>query len=600
MNKKIQEKLNVLTSSPGVYIMKDSDDNIIYVGKAKNLKNRVSQYFMSSSNHSIKVIKMVSNIDEFEYIVTSSELEALILENNLIKQHKPKYNILLKDDKTYPYIALDKNSDYPRFTLSRRRSDPNYKYFGPFKSSSAVWEIINTINSLFGLYICKKSFPRDFNKTRPCLNFHIGKCVGICTGKISSEEYKVNIAQAIRFLNGDYKQLLNQLNVQMMELSENLEFEKAAVIRDRIDSIKRLESKQSIVLAPNIDRDIIAYSELDGDVCFSVMHIRHGKLLFQDTQFLTDMTDDIMGIFIERYYQQKDMIPKEIVVMSMPESYELLSSWLSSQRNASVRLFEAQKGENLRLLEMCKKNALEKLAEKKANGVRTNKLMGQIAQMLAISYIPHRIEMYDVSNFGIDSTVGGMIVWEDGRFKKSEYKKFSFDNVFEQNDYRYTYEMIERRLKRYDNKSEGFDKKPDIIFLDGGLGHLNTVYDLAASRNIEIFGLVKDRKHKTRGILSKNGEVDIRTNPAVFKFFTQLQDEVHRFAITYMQKKKGKSMLSSELMSVEGIGDKKYKALMEKFKTLDTLKSATIDELTSVNGISVQLAKRIKQQLGGL
>ena len=598
INERIQEKLNVLTCSPGVYIMKNADGEIIYVGKAKNLKNRVSQYFVANSNHSPKVLRMVANVDIFEYIVTPSELEALILENNLIKQHKPKYNILLKDDKTYPYIALEKDSDYPKFTLSRRRTDTRYRYFGPFKSSSSVWEIIRTLNDVFGLYSCKKNFPRDFGKTRPCLNYHIGKCVGICTGKISSQEYKNNINQAIGFLNGDYKQLLNELNEQMLHFSENLEFEKAATLRDRIESIKRLESKQIIVLAPHVDRDIVAYSELEGEVCFSVMHIRNGKLIFQDTVFLTDSSEDIMSIFIERYYQQKDIIPKEIAVMTLPESCELLSGWLSEQRGSLVRLFEAQKGENARLIEMCKKNALEKLAEKKANGVRTGKLMGQIAQMIGMTEIPRRVEMYDISNFGTDSTVGGMIVWEDGRFRKSEYKKFKFDNVFEQNDYRYTYEMIERRLKRYDEHSDGFEKKPDIIFLDGGQGHLNTVYELAASRGINIFGLVKDRKHRTRGIVSMNGEVDIRTNPTVFKFFTQLQDEVHRFAITFMQRKKEKSMLSSELMSIEGIGEGRYKALMNKFKTIDAIKKSTAEQLASVKGISLDLAKRIKQHLG--
>jgi len=598
MNSKIQEKLNVLTSSPGVYIMKNTQGDIIYIGKAKNLKNRVSQYFVSNSNHSPKVLKMVSSVDTFEYIVTSSELEALILENNLIKQHKPKYNILLKDDKNYPYIALEKNSEYPRFTLLRKRDNSNYRYFGPFSSSKAVWDIIKTINSVFGLYSCKHSFPRDFNKFRPCLNYHIGKCSGICTGKISSDEYKNNVSQAIGFLNGDYKQLLIKLKEQMQEFSENMEFEKAAVLRDRIESIKRLESKQIVVLGPNIDRDIIAFSVLEGEVCFSVMHIRNGKLLFQDTVFLTDFSDDIMGVFIERYYQQKDMIPKEIAVMKLPCSVELLSGWLSKQRGVNVRIFEAQKGENLKLVEMCKKNALEKLAEKKANGVRTSKLMGQIAQMLGLDEIPKRVEMYDISNFGADSTVGGMVVWVDGRFKKSDYKKFKFENALEQNDYHYTHEMIKRRLKHLDNGDKGFDSKPDIIFLDGGIGHLNKVYDLVASRGIAVFGLVKDRKHKTRAIVSQKGEVDIRTNPSVFKFFTQLQDEVHRYSITYMQKRKGKAMLSSELMSIDGIGESKYKLLMDEFKTVSAIKKATIDELTAVKGISSDLAARIKTVLG--
>ena len=593
MNSKIQQKLSVLTMSPGVYIMKNADGEIIYVGKAKKLKNRVSQYFVSNSNHSPKVLKMVSNVDDFEYIVTDSELEALILENNLIKQHKPKYNILLKDDKTYPYISLDKKSPYPKFNLSRKRNDLDLRYFGPFQSASSVWEIIRTLNTVFGLYSCKHTFPKDFGKFRPCLNYHIGKCLGICTGLVSKEEYARNVEQAISFLGGEYKHLLSKLEKEMIEYSENLEFEKAAAIRDRINSIKRLESKQIIVTSPNVNRDIIAFSVLDNDVCFSVMHIRNGKLLFQDTLFLTSVDQNIMDVFIERYYQQKDMIPKEIIVSVLPESCELLMQWLSKQRGSNVLIKIAHKGETLKLVEMCKKNATEKLAEKKACGIRTNKLMLQIAQMLGLSHTPERFEMYDISNFGSDSIVGGMIVWQDGRFKRSEYKKFNFENAFESDDYRYTYEMIERRLNRLDGASEGFETKPDVIFLDGGLGHLNTVLPLFDGRDIKVFGLVKDRKHKTRGIVSVEGEIDIRTNPAVFKFFTLLQDEVHRFAITHMKNKKNKKMIDSELMKIEGVGKERYKALIDKFKTIDKIKSATPLQLSEVKGISLALAKKI-------
>lgn len=592
MNKKIQDKLAVLTSNPGVYIMKNAADDIIYVGKAKNLKNRVSQYFVANSQHTPKVVKMVSNVDHFEYIVTSSELEALILENNLIKQHKPKYNILLKDDKTYPYIALNKNSDFPRFTLSRRRTDPGYRYFGPFQSSKSVWEIIRTLNSVFGLYSCNHNFPRDFNKFRPCLNYHIGKCTGICTGRVSAEEYQSNINQAVSFLNGDYKRVLSELEGEMQRLSDEMNFEKAAVLRDRIKSIKRLESKQVIVLSPDVNRDVIAYSELEGEICFSVMHLRQGKLLFQDTVFMTDNADDITGVFIERYYQQKDIIPKEIALECLPESHVLLAQWLSAQRGSNVRFIEARKGENVRLIDMCRKNALEKLAEKKSNGVRANKLMGQIAQMLGISEIPSRIEMYDISHFAGDNIVGGMVVWSDGRFRKSEYKKFKFEDT-EPDDYKHTYEMIERRLKRLESASEGFDNKPDIIFLDGGLGHLNAVYELVSSYGIAVFGLVKDRKHRTRACVSMRGEVDIRTNPSVFKFFTGLQDEVHRYTITYMQKKKSKGMVSSELMSIEGVGKSRYKALMDAFKTVDNIRKADAQQLANVPGISRELAERI-------
>ncbi len=597
MNDVISNKLAVLTSNPGVYIMKNKDGEVIYVGKAKNLKNRVSQYFVSNSSHSYKVVKMVSHIYDFEYIVTTSELEALILENNLIKQHRPKYNILLKDDKTYPYIVLNKTADYPRFSLARRRDNQNFKYFGPFKSAADVREIIKTLNEVFGLYSCTRTFPRDFNKTRPCLNYHIGKCPAVCTGKITKEQYNESILQAVSFLNGDYKKLLSELKAQMQGYSDSFEFEKAAIIRDKINSIKRLESKQIIVFNSNVERDIIAYSTLEDEVCFSVMHIRAGKLIFQDTLFVTGDAPDLMGEFIERYYTSDDIIPNEIVVEVLPEQVSLLSQWLSARHGKNVRIFNALRGENVRLIDMCKTNAAEKLAEKKSSGIRQNKLMGQIAQMLGLNTIPKRIEMYDVSHFSGDSTVGGMIVWQDGRFKKSDYRRFSFSDILIPDDYQTTYQMLTRRLNHINDRE--FGVKPDIIFVDGGVGHLKTVYQLVSQYDINVFGLVKDKKHKTRAIVSINGEVDIRTNPAVFKFFTELQDEVHRYAISYMHKSKRKKMMSGGLKSVKGIGDAKYKALLKAFKTVDGVSKATFDELIKVSGINDTIALAIINYFNG-
>ena len=596
MNGKIRDKLSVLTASPGVYIMKNAQDEIIYIGKAKNLKNRVSQYFTAGSSHTAKVRQMVSHVDYFEYIVTGSELEALILENNLIKQHKPKYNILLKDDKTYPYIAVSKTAEYPRFTLSRQRKDAGTRYFGPFQSSKAVYDIIDTVNSVFGLYSCKHIFPRDIGKFRPCLNYHIGKCTGICTGKVSADEYKTRIHQATAFLNGDYKRVKNELETQMKNLSDNMEYEKAAAVRDRLRNIEKLEAKQVIVFSPSVNRDIIAYSELEGEVCFSVMHIRRGKLLYQDTHFLTDVPDDIMNVFIERYYQQADIIPGEIAPSVMPSDAELLAQWLSAKRGGAVRIIEAQKGENVRLIDMCRKNALEKLAEKKASGVRSSKLMAQVAQMLGIKTTPSRIEMYDVSHFGGDSIVGGMIVWQDGRFKKSEYKRFAFDDILP-DDYKHTHEMIERRLRHLKDGSAGFEKKPNIILLDGGVGHLNAVYETVSSYGIAVFGLVKDRHHRTRALVGVNGEVDIRINPSVFRLFTSLQDEVHRFAISYMHNKKSKEMVSGGLMSIPGVGKTRYKALMDVFGTVDAIKHASAEQIAAVKGITLPIAKEIYKSL---
>lgn len=602
MNEIISKKLAVLTSNPGVYIMKNNNAEVIYVGKAKNLKNRVSQYFVSNSSHSLKVVKMVSHIADFEYIVTASELEALILENNLIKQYQPKYNILLKDDKNYPYIVIDKNADYPKFALARRRADDSLKYFGPFKSAADVRQIIKTLNEVFGLYSCNHKFPRDFNKNRPCLNYHIGKCSAVCTGKISKSEYANSISQAISFLNGDYKKLIAELKATMQQYSNACEFEKAAQIRDRINSINRLESKQIIVFKANVERDIIAFSTLEDEVCFSVMNIRAGKLVFQDTLFISSANgeQDLMGEFIKRYYTNDDIIPNEIIVETLPEQVSLLSQWLSARHGKNVRIFCAMRGENVRLVNMCKTNAAEKLAEKKSSGIRQNKLMAQIGQMLGLDTIPKRIEMYDISHFGGDATVGGMVVWQDGRFKKTDYRRFSFKNDFTNDDYKHTHQMLLRRLDHLnDNQDQSFSTKPDIIFVDGGLAHLQIVHQLVSQHNINVFGLVKDKKHKTRAIVSLNGEVDICTTPSVFKFFTELQDEVHRFAISYMHKTKRKGMVSGGLKSVQGIGDAKYKALIKEFKTVSGIKNATADQLIKVSGITPALAKRIQDYFNG-
>lgn len=594
-NEKITNKLSVLTDSPGVYIMKDSYGSVIYVGKAKNLKNRVSQYFTGVSSHPLKVMKMVMNVDEFEYIVTDSELEALILENNLIKQYMPKYNILLKDDKTYPYIAISKKEPYPKFTLLRRRDNTDYYYFGPFSSSAIVWDIINTVSRLFGIYSCSKKFPRDFGKARPCLNYHIGNCSGVCTGKIDEQEYKQIIQKAIRFLKGDYKSILPELEEQMNICAENLDFEKAAQLRDKIKSIRKLDANQIIVFDPNVNKDIIAYSTLEDTVCFSVMLIRGGKLLLQDTRFVknSEVGESIMQQFLQRYYFNSDRVPPEIVIDEPFDNIELITKWLESVRGGRVHIIAAKKGKNVQLLEMCRKNAMEKLAEKRANGIKYAKLQSQLAQLLKLKSLPDRIEMYDISNFKDDSIVAGMIVWQGGRFAKKQYKRFKLKDMSGQDDYKSMRQVIERRLIRLDNGDEGFDTKPDIIFVDGGTNHLMAVYDLLKERNISGFGLVKDRSHRTRAVVSIDGEVEIRHNPQLYKFFTTLQDEVHRFSISYMHKTKSKQMLNSELMKIEGLGSKRYKKLMQRFLNVKALSNADFDEICAVDGIPKNVASNI-------
>ena len=600
-SEKITNKLSVLTDSPGVYIMKDSAGKVIYVGKAKNLKNRVSQYFTGVSSHTVKVMKMVMNVDDFEYIVTDSELEALILENNLIKQYMPKYNILLKDDKTYPYIAISKKQPYPKFVLMRKRNNTDYYYFGPFSSSAIVWDIINTVSRLFGIYSCTKNFPKDFGKARPCLNYHIGNCVGVCTGKISEQEYKKNIQKAIKFLKGDYKSILYELENQMNQCAQNLDFERAAQLRDKIKSIRKLDANQIIVFDPNINKDIIAYSTLEDTVCFSVMVIRAGKLLFQDTRFVknSEIGDNLIQQFIQRYYFNSDRVPPEIVLDSEFENMELITKWLESLRGGRVHIIAAKKGKNIQLLEMCRKNAREKLSEKRANGLKYAKLQGQIAQLLKLENLPDRIEMYDISNYKDDSIVAGMIVWQSGRFAKKQYKRFKLKDMDKQDDYKSMRQVIERRLIHLDNGDEEFETKPDIIFVDGGAGHLMAVKDLLDERSVNGFGLVKDRKHRTRAIVSMEGEVDIRQNTQLYKFFTALQDEVHRFSISYMHKTKTKNMLDSQLLKIEGLGTKRYKKLMQRFLSIDALKKADLDQISAVDGIPKNVAINIYNYFHG-
>ncbi len=584
----VTDKLAVLTGRPGVYLMKDREGTIIYVGKAKNLKNRVSSYFTGVKSHTAKVMAMVEKVADFDYICVNSEMEALILENVLIKEHDPKYNILLKDDKTYPYVSIDLREDYPRLKVLRQESREGKRLFGPFPQMGAAAEIVRTANDLFGLATCNRQFPRDLRKGRPCLRHHIGCCVGVCTGRVSKEQYRERLDEAMDFLKGDYKALIAQLNQKMEQAAENLQFEKAAALRDRIRKIEKLGQNQIITGKEYIDQDVLDAVRMGDLLAVGVLVIRGGRMLMQDTVLIRDgVEENWVGAFLQRYYRQGEQLPKELLLPYPPEDEQLLTEYLSNLKGGSVHLRYPQRGKGTELLALCRKNASEKLAEREAAGDRTRKTAILIAQTLGLAEPPKRIEMYDISNFGSESMVGGMIVWEEGRFKRSAYRKFEIREQYMQDDYAATRQMLERRLAHLGDGE--FGGTPDLILMDGGLQHIHAVQDLCG--DIPLFGLVKDRRHRTRGLVSDEGELDLRSDPTLYAFFASLQEEVHRYAITYMKKKHSKKMTRSPLLDLPGMGE----ARLKKFKKAypKGIGTDTPEEIRKKAGLPLKLAQAV-------
>lgn len=583
----ITQKLKVLTPRAGVYLMKDKSGEIIYVGKAKNLKNRVSSYFTGIKSHTAKVLAMLQKVEDFDYICVNSEMEALILENNLIKEHHPKYNILLKDDKTYPYVGLRLKEDYPALKVLRHEPKEGYLLFGPYPQMGAAAEIVRTANDLFGLCTCNKSFPRDFKKGRPCLRYHIGNCIGVCTGKISKEKYRERLDEATSFLKGDYKNLTASLKEKMEEAAEKLDFERAASLRDRIKKLEKLGQIQIVDQDGGEDRDFFDAVTLGGLTAVGVLTVRSGRLLMQDTYLFNEgLEEDWIPSFLHQFYREQAQIPKEIMLPSLPEDSSLLEEYFSKMRGNRVVLRAPQRGQGSALLALCRKNASEKLAEREAAGDRTRKMAILIGQALGLQKAPQRIEMYDISNFGESSMVGGMIVWEEGRFKRSAYRKFNIDQLG-QDDYAATRQMLARRLSHLGE--EDFGAKPDLILMDGGRGHMEAVRDLCGE--IPLFGLVKDRHHRTRGLVSFEGELDLRSDPTLYAFFSSLQEEVHRYAITYMKKTHTKKMIRSPLEDIEGIGPARLKKLKKAFPK--GLSQATAQEIREKAGLPQKVAEAV-------
>jgi len=603
--KKLRAKAISLPEHPGVYIMKNKRNEIIYIGKAKSLKDRVSQYFGSQNNHSEKVRQMVFNVKNFEYILTDSEFEALVLECSLIKQHKPKYNILLKDDKGYHYIKVT-NEKWPKLLEVKQVLDDNSEYIGPYTSSSSVKNSVDLAKKIFKLPDCRLDFSKGNN--RACLNYYIKQCSAPCIGKISHKNYIENIREAVEFLKGGDKKSISQLTLKMQKASESLDFEKAAELRDKIYSIKKLSNEeQKVILSKTKEQDVITLVKSKKMSCFEVFRFSNGRLSDRE-EFLVKNVDiendgNARYEFLQRYYSSKTQIPPVILIDEYPEDKEILEKWLSEQKGKKVEIISPQKGENLKIVEMCKNNAAEKIAQSISRTNKETYALESLSKILSLKNFPEYIESYDISNTSGSENVAGMVVFYNGRPLKSSYKKFKIKTFTGQDDYASMREVIYRRIKEYkksleesENKEKkGFAKLPDLILLDGGKGQVSVVKEILQSEKIDIpvFGMVKDNKHRTRAITSQGEEIAISKNREVFNLISKIQEEVHRFAIGYHRTLRRKNNLNSELLSIPGVGEKRARILLKHFKSLNRIKSAQVNELTSVKDISNYVANNI-------
>ncbi|WBY65017.1 excinuclease ABC subunit UvrC [Thermocaproicibacter melissae] len=584
---------------PGVYLMHDKSGKIIYIGKAKALKNRVSQYFGSDKNHDEKVRQMVAHVDWFEYILTDSEFEALVLECSLIKQHTPKYNILLKDDKGYSYIRVSKGP-WPRISEAKQIADDGAEYIGPYVSGWSVKQSVEAAQKIFRLPTCNRVFPRDIGKGRPCLNYYIKQCCAPCRGKISEEEYREAVQDAINFLRGGSAESVRELTRRMEEAAEKLEFERAARIRDYLAAIKKTAERQKVVCSKIPEQDVIAMTQGSGKTCFQVFRFENGRLTDRETFFIngTGMPKAVRGEFLERYYSMRDRIPPRVTLDGPAEGQELLSRWLSEKAGRKVTITVPQKGEQAKLADMCRNNAAEQLAQATGRTGREASALDELARLLGLPEPPAYIESYDISNLAGEENVAGMVVFENGRPLRSAYRRFKIKTVVGQDDYASMREVIARRLEEYEknkDSGEGFGRLPDLILLDGGKGHVAAVQPIldAAGYNIPLFGMVKDDRHRTRAIAKNGGEIAINSNRSAFTLISTIQDEVHRFAIGYHRQLRKKSTISSTLLSIEGVGPVRAKALLKRFRTVAAIGDADLQELIETPGITEPAARNI-------
>ena len=595
----LRKKAMSLPLLPGVYIMKNVDGEIIYIGKAKALKNRVSQYFGSQNRHPIKVRKMVENVDRFDYIVTGSEFEALVLECSLIKQHSPKYNILLKDDKGYSYIRISEG-EYRKISAVFNKKDDGSEYIGPYLSSYSVRQSVDAANKIFKLPQCNKVFPRDFGKSRPCLNYYISQCCGLCTGKIKKSDYDEAVDGAIAFLKGDSRDIIADLRVKMEKAAEELDFEQAAKLRDRINSIERIKEKQKVVYKSVEEQDVFATANIDGSVCLAVLRFSNGRLFDSEHFFFDDPGDkeSMRSDFITSYYSMRDNIPKRVTLDGEVADRELLEQWLSEKKGKKVTVFVPAKGEQLEIVNMCRKNAEEKLAIKKGRTGREIAVLDELKDLLGLKKTPEYIESYDISHTAGQDSVAGMIVFKGGKPYRKAYKRFSIKSFDGNDDYRAMNEVLTRRFSEYEkskDSTEGFGKLPDLILLDGGVGQVHAVEPVLREFGLKIplFGMVKDNRHRTRAISGDGGEIAINSKRQVFTLVSEIQNEVHRFSVAYHHQKHAKRGLSLSLTEIEGVGEKRASALLKYFKTMTAIKNAEVDELSKAPGITSAVAQNI-------
>lgn len=588
-----------LPLSPGVYIMHDKSGKIIYIGKAKALKNRVSQYFGSQNNHQEKVKRMVDNVDEFEYIITDSEFEALILECSLIKQYTPKYNILLKDDKGYSYIRISSDK-WRKITYVLQKSDDGATYIGPYKSSYYVKNAVEEAVKIFRLPTCSKTFPKDFKKGRPCLNYHINLCMAPCTGKVSFKEYDESVEDAIKFLTGSGSSSIKYLTEEMEKASENLEFERAAKIRDKINSIKKMGTKQKVVSNRVKDQDIFAMVSDGQKGSLQVFRFEKGSLVDRESFVIDNVSNEESELseFIVSFYQLRERIPRYVTLDREIADIDVVEKWLSDRKGARAYITCPKRGEQAQLVSMCRNNASEALAQTKGRTSREYTVLEELKTLLNLKKIPEYIESYDISNLAGTENVAGMIVYEKGRPLKSAYKKFKIKGFDGQDDFASMAEVLERRFTEYKNaedKTSGFGRMPDLILLDGGKGQVSAVRQVLSKMQIDVplFGMVKDSKHRTRAITDEGSEISISSKRRVFSFVTTIQDEVHRFAIGYHHQRRSNSTFKSSLTDIDCVGTTRAKALLKHFRTIENIKNADLQELLQAPKMNVNSARAV-------
>lgn len=610
----IQVELKKLPNNPGVYLMHDKNDTIIYVGKAINLKNRVRSYFRASTNKTAKIEKMVTQISYFEYIITDSELEALVLENNLIKEHRPKYNTMLKDDKTYPYIKVTVNEEYPRILFSRLMKKDKSKYFGPYTSAASVKDTIELINKMYKLRTCSRVLPRDAGKERACLNYHMHQCGGPCMGFISKEEYQENVKKALEFLNGNYNAIIKDLEDKMQAASEALEFEEAIKYRELLNSVKSVAQKQKITQSDGEDKDVIGMAKDDRDAVIQVFFVRDGKLIGREHFYMTNVSEqtdaEILSSFMKQFYAGTPFLPKTIMIPEELEERDVIEEWLSARRGAKVSLLVPKKGTKEKLVELATRNANLVLSQdkeriKREEG-RTIGAVKEIASLIGLDEV-NRIEAFDISNINGFETVGSMVVYEKGKPHRSDYRKFKIKSVSGPDDYACMKEVLTRRFmhglkekeelkeKEMEDTFGSFSKFPDLLLMDGGKGQVNIAKEVLKelSVNIPVCGMVKDDNHRTRGLYFNNEEIDIERTSEGFKLITRIQDEAHRFAIEFHRSLRRKTNVHSVLDDIKGVGPARRKALMKSFDSIEDIKNADVERLMLVDGMTQNVAEEI-------